>query len=35
MGTHKLIADISKFNNTSDYLSIINGCLNADLIIIF
>ena len=35
MGTHKLIEDISKFNNTSDYLSIINGCLNADLIIIF
>ncbi len=30
-----LIKDISKFNNTSDYLPILNGCINADLIIIF
>jgi uncharacterized protein YacL len=35
MGNHKIFNDISKFNNTSDYLPIINGCLNADLIIIF
>jgi hypothetical protein len=35
MGDHKIFKDISKFNNTSDYLPIINGCLNADLIIIF
>jgi hypothetical protein len=30
-----LFADISKFNNVSDYLPIINGCINADLIIMF
>jgi hypothetical protein len=30
-----LFTDISKFNNTADYLPILNGCLNADLIIIF
>jgi hypothetical protein len=27
--------DISNFNNVSDYLPILNGCINADLIIIF
>jgi len=27
--------DISNFNNVNDYLPILNGCLNADLIIIF
>ena len=27
-------ANISKFNNINDYLPILNGCLNADLIII-
>ena len=31
----KVFKDISNFNNISDYLPIINGCLNADLIIIF
>ena len=27
--------DISNFNNINDYLPILNGCLNADIIIIF
>jgi hypothetical protein len=27
--------DISDFNNVNDYLPILNGCINADLIIIF
>lgn len=27
--------DISNFNNVNDYLPILNGCINADLIIIF
>lgn len=27
--------DISNFNNVTDYLPILNGCVNADLIIIF
>lgn len=27
--------DISNFNNTSNYLPILNGCINADLIILF
>ena len=27
--------DISNFHNTADYLHILNGCLNADLIVIF
>ena len=35
MVTIPLLKDISKFNNTSDYLPIINGCVTADLIIIF
>jgi hypothetical protein len=30
-----IFKDISKFNNVGDYLPILNGCLNADLIIIF
>jgi uncharacterized protein YacL len=30
-----LFSDISNFNNVNDYLPILNGCLNADLIIIF
>ena len=31
----KYLKDISDFNNVNDYLPILNGCLNADLIIIF
>jgi hypothetical protein len=27
--------DISNFNNVNDYLPILNGCINADLIILF
>ena len=30
-----IFQDISNFNNVSDYLPILNGCINADLIIIF
>ena len=30
-----IFKDISNFNNVNDYLPILNGCLNADLIIIF
>lgn len=30
-----IFQDISNFNNVNDYLPILNGCLNADLIIIF
>ena len=30
-----IFKDISNFNNVHDYLPILNGCLNADLIIIF
>jgi hypothetical protein len=30
-----IFKDISNFNNVGDYLSILNGCVNADLIIIF
>jgi hypothetical protein len=30
-----LFKDISNFNNVNDYLPILNGCINADLIIIF
>jgi hypothetical protein len=30
-----LIKDISNFNNVNDYLPILNGCINADIIIIF
>jgi len=30
-----IFKDISNFNNVSDYLSILNGCINADLIILF
>lgn len=30
-----IFQDISNFYNTSDYLPILNGCINADLIIIF
>lgn len=30
-----MFKDISNFNNVSDYLPILNGCINADLIIIF
>jgi len=30
-----MFTDISKFNNVNDYLPILNGCINADLIIIF
>jgi hypothetical protein len=30
-----MFQDISNFNNVNDYLPILNGCINADLIIIF
>jgi hypothetical protein len=30
-----IFKDISNFNNVNDYLPILNGCLNADLIIVF
>jgi uncharacterized protein YacL len=30
-----LFKDISNFNNVNDYLPILNGCINADIIIIF
>jgi hypothetical protein len=30
-----IFKDISNFNNVSDYLPILNGCINADLIILF
>lgn len=30
-----IFKDISNFNNVKDYLPILNGCLNADLIILF
>ena len=30
-----IFKDISNFNNVSDYLPIINGCVNADLIVLF
>lgn len=30
-----LFKDISNFNNVNDYLPILNGCINADLLIIF
>ena len=30
-----IFKDISKFDNVNDYLPIINGCLNAELILIF
>jgi hypothetical protein len=30
-----IFKDISKFNNINDYLPILNGCLTADIIIIF
>jgi hypothetical protein len=30
-----MFKDISKFNNVNDYLPILNGCVTADLIIIF
>jgi hypothetical protein len=30
-----IFKDISNFNNVHDYLPILNGCVNADLIIIF
>ena len=30
-----MFGNISNFNNVSDYLPILNGCINADLIIIF
>ena len=30
-----MFKDISTFNNVSDYLPILNGCINADIIIIF
>lgn len=35
MSFNNLVRDISNFNNVNDYLPILNGCLNADLIIIF
>jgi len=35
MVLYKLVNDISNFNNVSDYLPILNGCISADLIIIF
>ena len=30
-----IFKDISNFNNVNDYLPILNGCINADLLIIF
>jgi len=30
-----IFKDISNFNNVSDYVFILNGCINADLIILF
>jgi uncharacterized protein YacL len=33
--SYLLFKDISNFNNLNDYLPILNGCINADLIIIF
>jgi hypothetical protein len=30
-----ILKEISNFNNVNDYLPILNGCINADLIIIF
>ena len=30
-----IFKDISNFNNVNDYLAILNGCINADLIILF
>jgi hypothetical protein len=30
-----IFKDISNFNNINDYLPILNGCINADLIILF
>ena len=30
-----IFKDITNFNNVNDYLPILNGCINADLIIIF
>ena len=30
-----LFKDISNFNNVNDYLPILNGCINADLIVLF
>ena len=30
-----IFKDISNFNNVSDYLPILNGCVNADLFILF
>lgn len=30
-----MFKDISNFDNVNDYLPILNGCINADLIIIF
>jgi uncharacterized protein YacL len=30
-----IFKDISNFNNVNDYLPILNGCVNADLLIIF
>jgi uncharacterized protein YacL len=30
-----MFKDISNFNNVNDYLPILNGCINADLLIIF
>ena len=35
MSFNNLVRDISNFNNVNDYLPIINGCVNADLIILF
>jgi len=30
-----IFKDISNFNNVNDYLPILNGCINADLIVLF
>ena len=30
-----IFKDISKFDNVNDYLPILNGCLSADLLIVF
>ena len=30
-----IFKDISNFNNVSDYLPILNGCINADLVVLF
>ena len=35
MVLHNIFKNISQFNNINDYLPILNGCINADLIVLF